>query len=298
MPSEILSVLGVTVTQVSLYGFAGLLIGIAGRRWLPKDVFSWRFIGRVLKALFTAIVVAFPALIVVVAILLRGCPMYEPPPRGIEVERVAFVYATSARWVVDEQLEIPWHEAIARCTSASQHFTTKSGWEVDRARSFPHQDRWTLRRQRLVSAAEPRGRFTYIQTIPFESVHFEPSLIRCIDKSQLWFEQGNVRVTLHAPALSFQASDPPADVKTIPRQQIQLETALPSNGALSLEMVHPWLRNDLGAVVLDWNVFAVLKWLALAICAVFSDRIRERFLVPLGRVISDSFKRKRRPAGF
>lgn len=263
---NVFSTVAVGLLQLVAFASIGLVIGLAWRRLRGRRVASPKARKR---SYMVVVAVSVPLAAVAVALLLylmtrAGAPA---PGKPYFLRTVNITYESKNRaWVCRDLVEL----RLDICRPSS-HVEPPSGWSP--TGEHPNDLGWSMITSRRLVASDPAGRLVYPEQIPLPPVPLPPAAQGCLANSLL--VPIPAVVVLRVPKHLVRAVDPPIrSARPLPAGFEELELVRLATDNVTVEITHPWLRNEVGDTVLAWNVWRGVNWLILAVVAMFADRVK------------------------
>lgn len=267
--------------QLGIFAAVGFAVGLAARVQTIRRIFAWENLKPLLKGCgcLVALIVIF------LWIVLNGRMFFhrdllEPPPREIRVAQSAEIDYDEARnlWRVTEVANINADDVTKYCASAPP--ATEGQDEASHAPETSADPSWlTTRRVREIPVTEAPRQLSYTQEIRITKFAMPQPLRPCLARRVRVVTIASTK--LRVPEKLVKSTYPSAEGKRIPGNRLEYAMTVSPEADVVIELIHPWLRNELGETVMTWNVGSVLKWLVLAIVALFAEQLKTNILVPL-----------------
>lgn len=279
--TDALIIIGREVGQLAAFAALGFAVGLAARFQVVRRMLAWENLKPLLKGCgcLVALVVAF------IWILLNGRVFFhrdllDPPPREIRLVQSAEIDYDETRemWRVTEVAAINSDDVSAYCRPAPQSVDGPN--QQRHSHQTEDEQSWLIAsRFREIPIVKAQKKLSYPQKIRLTEFSIPQRLKPCLTRHVRIATSASAK--LRVPEKTVKSTYPPTEGQRIPGDRVEYAMTVSPGADVEIELIHPWLRNDLGETVMTWNAFAVLKWLVLAIVALFAEQLKTRIVVPL-----------------
>ena len=282
-----MAILWATV-QLAVFASLGLVVGLLARHGRVRAFMRHVRLAFAKRARF--VVVLLIAVLIIVAGLAIWKRLEAPahPGKPWFERKAALTFSSRDKgWILEDDIVL-----YPELCGIPARTVPPPGWQ--RTPQLTRQG-WTRHAQGVLTPITPRRAFTYVERVVLPPVSFPSSLAPCLPNR----DEVHVAAwtTIRVPANTIIATDPPSTASLLAGDAYLLEFSQPVS-QFKAEMVHPWLRNELGHTLLRWNIWTLLQWLLLAVVALFADRVKSAVLQPVIDLLTGRRKPPRRPAGF
>ena len=268
---NLLPMIAVGLLHLAAFAAIGLVVGLAWRGVRNRRRTTSQ--ARSKRSCFAFVAIGIPVAALSVLLLLylltrAGAPA---PGRPNFWRMVAVTYDSKSRtWVCRDLVEL----RLETC-HAPPDVEPPAGW--NRTSEQPNGLGWSMMTTRRIPAPVPARRLVYAERIPLPAVPLPPVAKNCLANDVL--VPIPAVVVLRVPRYLVRAVDPPVkSTHHLPGGLEEIELVRLAQNDITLEVTHPWLRNELGNTVLAWNLWRVVNWLILVVVAIFADRVKVRLL--------------------
>ena len=287
------------------YAVLGLLlgpaIGFVIRQLRRLTTIRWGF----------AFLILLCGMAVILSVLFQPMHMYRiAPPLTIEVNYTASISPLPgiSQWQIREEFLIPETELLTEWLD--RYSDPDEAPQAERTNALSEEikqklqlDEWTsagfvgpseqFRRDRNLEGKLDWSRATTIIAIPIRIGH-----LRLYDRGIRFVPDSKSEITITSPkyvvASTFPAHTSKQDVLRGAQERltVPLDFSRLDQPEFRIAVLHPLLRWPLGPKIGSFSLWSGIQWILLAMCAVFSEQIKEKLLKPIVAPLLPSKKEK------